>query len=328
MLKPYYDPWHVVTSKEPSKEAIPVVYRTKITKTEVIPLYREANANGETGDIICIEPREVEVLNPTTKKMVMEKNFDFQVPYPFSSILPEDSAISNDTLLDSDMATNCEAFGIVVEDGIKDANWQICRKNNPVERGVPLTMLDIIRLRTKIESPDVPSDPSQPVDSQEVTAKTFFGEDGIGYTLSADKTEEGQEIYYLKDRGRGRPKEFIIIDGKYIGLKEHKAALILASNTTTTFTTQIVDGQQVTVEEKVVVQGKRGRVRVNPLSPELEMLFNAGHRETKCSVCAKPIVIQEAFVEKAKNMGVDVMWLVANYKCRSCGGVTRKQVSQ
>jgi hypothetical protein len=289
--------WHTIEGIAPSN-ACAIVYETILTKGKAIPLYRQANEGGETGDIICAD---VTSFNKSTN------SYEVFFSIPFQHIAPAGENVrSSEIELNQHMEINCEVLGIKVNEGQKNSNWVLSRSPTKARFFSKENPLIISNYYTKEELKE--ETVITEVIEEKVVKKeeTICGKNGVVYILSDEVTEDKKPIYYLKERGKGRPKQFIEYEGDIIGLKEMMLALATTSTTTT--------------EPK-----HKGRVRVNPISPELENLFNLGHRGTKCCECGKDIVIQEAFIEKAKKMEVDPIWLVSNYKCRSCGGVIRKK---
>lgn len=292
--------WHSVKTTSPSNTSA-IIYETVITKGKAIPLYRQANEEGETGDIICVDASS---FNKDTN------SYETFFSIPFQHIVPAGEIVrSSEIELNQHMEINCEALGLKVIEGQKSPNWKTVRsskKSDFFSKENPFVASKYY-IKEENKEQNEQNELTEVVENKIVIEekKTVSGKDGVIYVLSEEVTEDNKPIYYLKERGKGRPKQFIEHEGDIVGLKE----LMLALETTTTTTTP----------------KQKGRVRVNPLSPELEKLFNAGKRGTKCCICGKEIVIQEAFIEKAKNMEVDPMWLVDNYKCRSCGGVVRKK---
>ena len=291
--------WHSIETTSPSN-ASAIIYETVLTKGKAIPLYRQANEEGETGDIICADASSF-------NKDINSYETFFTIP--FQHIVPAGEIVrSSEIELNQHMEINCVVLGLKVIEGQKNPDWKTLRSSLTKKIGFFSTENPFIASKYYTKEEIKEENQATEVIEDKVVIKekkTISGKDGVIYVLSEEVTEDNKPIYYLKERGKGRPKQFIEHEGDIIGLKE----LLLSLETTTTTTTP----------------KQKGRVRVNPLSPELEKLFNAGKRGTKCCVCGKEIVIQEAFIEKAKNMEVDPMWLVDNYKCRSCGGVIRKK---
>ena len=292
-----FSTWRIETPIEPSGN-LPIIYQTKITKTKVIPLYRLADSKGETQDVI------VYMVDSFDKEL---KEYLKKETYPIPSLMPViESKLSHEQIA-LDMIQNCLALGLKVEDGEKEEGWKGFVPKASLPPTIPMD--DLTKYYDKVIEPILETSNviNTTISSNVVEIKKEIVYDGnVGYVKQGKETEEGQEIYILSERGRGMPKQFIMIENKFKGLKEIREELALTNTTTTG------------------IPKHKGRVRVNPISEELENLFNLGHRVTKCCECGKDIGIQQAFVEKAKNMGVDPIWLISNYKCRSCGGVVRK----
>jgi len=108
----------------------PIVYSTKITKTKVIPLYRLANEKGESQDIICYLCDSFDIkTNEYAKKAV----------YPALSIVSvKDEIKTTNEQMSLDMIHNCNSFGIVVQDGIKEEGWKAFIPSIVVPTVIPL----------------------------------------------------------------------------------------------------------------------------------------------------------------------------------------------
>ena len=95
---------------------LPIVYTTKITKTKVIPIYRDADCNGESQDIVCFLCDSFDAkTNVYTQK----------ITYPYLSIVSaSDSIKTTNSQITMDMQHNCNSLGIQVQDGIKEEKWE------------------------------------------------------------------------------------------------------------------------------------------------------------------------------------------------------------
>ena len=116
----------------------PIIYQTKITKAQVIPLYRLATPKGETQDVIVFMAESFDVKTLTyTKREV----------YPILSLIPVIEAKLSHDQIALDMIHNCKALGIEVQDGIKEDGWKQFKPTIALPATIPID--DLTKYYTK-----------------------------------------------------------------------------------------------------------------------------------------------------------------------------------
>ena len=202
--------WQTETIIEANKELVPVVYQTKITKTQVIPIYRLADNKGETQDIVVLEVNSFDKL---TKKSI----------FPHASIVPVTEGKFSLEQLVIDMIHNCNALGITVQDGIKDEGWKPFKPLISLPATIPTTMEDILKLSEKSGESIIDNSSLDIVVKEVMKEKQIFfssSGDGIGYIMSSKVTEDNEPIYNLAEHCKGMAKQFVKRDNNFVGLKE------------------------------------------------------------------------------------------------------------
>jgi hypothetical protein len=113
----------------------PVIYQTKITKKQLIPLFRVATSKRETGDILCL------VCDSFDPKL---KVYTQRISYPYLSLVAAEEVnekrmnqTSNEQMT-LDMAHNCLALGIQVQDGEKEEGWKAFEPAKVLASVIPL----------------------------------------------------------------------------------------------------------------------------------------------------------------------------------------------
>jgi hypothetical protein len=128
----------------------PIVYQTKITKKQLIPIYRKATSKGETGEVVCI------VCDSFDPK---QKVYTQKIPFLYLSIVATEEVnekqmkVTSDDQMNLDMAHNCLSLGIQVQDDEKEEGWKAFVPVKVLASNIPLGDLTQYYNQAKVLTP-------------------------------------------------------------------------------------------------------------------------------------------------------------------------------
>ena len=254
----------------------PILYQTKITKTKVIPLYRLADSKGETQDVVTFLCDSFDA-----KTLSYSKKVPFPIPslIPFDELSPEANLKLSQDQLALDMIHNCKAFGIEVQDGIKQEGW---KQFSPVI-ALPATI---------------------PIDD---LTKYYKKEDTVSL-----------EDVTIQDKTRiENPLEVPLTEGIVIKesekVRETPRIVVKVDPATSVFENE--PSYHLVPQPK----GKKGRPKKVYDDPEFDALVKSIPHSVACKGCGKDIIINPLnIIDRARAMKIEALDLVSGYKCRSC----------
>lgn len=203
-----------------------------------------------------------------------------KVPFPIPSIIPVTDGKFTHMQLELDMIHNCKSIGIEVQDGIKEEGW---KQFKPVV-AMPATI---------------------PIDN---LSKFYEKEDKVELANVTTTTTETMIQ---------NPSEVVKVED--IMKKEAEKVRIIPRIVVKVDPTTSVFENEPPHHFEPQPKGKKGRPRKIYDDPEFDALVKSIPHTVACKGCGKEIIINPLnIIDRARALKVEVLDLVAGYKCRSC----------
>ena len=270
--------WRKIVPCKPSDDE-PIVYQSKISKTNVIPIYRLAGPKGESQDIVCL------LVDSLSFNMELE-TFSKQEIFPAYHLTIAGEPIVDHVQMGLDMIQNCKALGIEVQDGIKEDGWKPFSPTIVNKGTIPLDNLG--KFYEKVAN----------VKLEDVTTTE-------NVRIQNPSEVPTTEVVTITESEKTRIIPRIEEKNKTVRVSVNPDESVSLNEPAFHFVPQ--------------PKGQRGRPRKVYDDPVFDALVRSIPHTVACKGCGKDIILAPLnIIDRARALKVEVSAMLSDYRCRSC----------